>query len=694
MNDHSTGFCIDDYLPQEIVGATGAGVTTFATETDTVLQNIDAILKDYELTHFAQKLASYVEERFFEARRARQADGVDTEIDKAVNAYLSRYNPEDAEMVAQTADVYAPITNTKCRGLQNWIMDILANAEDKPWTLTPSPEPELPEWMQQEIVKRLEAEAMTNGVSSDMIEQVRAYKELAKKHATTIAAEKTKNMEDRIYDQMLKSDWRAQFRQFVDDLSYMPAAILHGPTVEMRTEMHWSNGRVVEQNVPTYVLRRVNPPDFYPSPGATSTQDAAYLCEVRPFTAEQLLGSMALFGVDQSAIRKLLAMNPDGYTLSENRPGAPRPSGITSTSGPARIYETIQYVGAVDGEVLLAHGMTDVDPQGVEEMDIWVCNGIVLRALRSPYPLKQRPYHSTAFLRQAGRFWGRALPSLIDTVQRMANAATRSIARDMAFSSGPIGEYDVERLVGETKIEQFNPYRLYAVKPDYTSGGANAIRFQRIASNSAALMGIYDRYVKEADDVSGIPAYVIGNPNVAGAGRTLGGLSLLMGNAAKGVKRVISDIDKDVIEPIVTMFYRLNLLYSPDDTIKADASVVARGASGLLQRELSQSRAAEVLPLLTQGMSFGLVEPMSIAKVMRDMLVSLGYDPDLVVDPDRQMQIMALMQQAGAPPSGTSTATAGPNSGLSQPVLPPAAPPAQLDGRSTPPADPSAAERL
>lgn len=690
MND--LGFDIEDFIAPD-----GAGVQEYKSATDDALTEIDSILKDYDMTAFAQKLASYIEDRFYEARNARKADGVDDEIDRATNAYNCRYNQEDAAMVAETSDIYAPLTNTKCRGLQNWIMDILANAEDKPWTLTPSPEPELPEWMLDEIVKRLEVEIEATGAQAgDIVEQARLYKQFAKKHATELATEKTKNMEDRVYDQMLKSDWRDQFRQFIDDLSYMPSAIMCGPTVEMRKELRWVNGRAVEEAAPTYVLRRVNPPDFYPAPGATTTQNAAYLCEVRPFTADQLMDSMALFGVDQSAVRKLLAQNPDGYTISETRPGETRPSGVMNTTSPARTYETIQYVGAVGGEILLQHGMTDVDPQGVEEMEVWVCNGIVLRALRSPYPMKRRPYHAASFLRRAGRFWGRALPTLLDPVQRIANGAVRGLVRDMAFSSGPIGEYDVERLVGETKIEDFNPYRLYAVKPDYTSGGSSAIRFQRIASNSSTFMSVYDRYLKEADDVSGIPAYVIGNPNVAGAGRTLGGLSLLMGNAAKGVKRVIADIDKDVIEPIVTLFYQLNLIYSDDDTIKADANVVARGASGLLQRELSQSRATEVLPMLVQGMQMGLVEPMSIAKVMRDILVSLGYDPDLVKDPQRQMQIAAAMQQfggqAGSQMSGPGTG--GPNSGASAPVLPPASPQVSLDARSTPAPDPSAAERI
>lgn len=677
------GFNISDYI-----GADGLGMQEAKSEAKDSLAAFDEIIKSYELSAMQQTLACYVEDRFEEARQARKADGVDDEMERSTNAYNNRYNPEDMEMVAETSDVYAPMTNTKCRGLQNWIMDILANAEDKPWTLSPTPDPELPPWMEEEIVKRLELEVMQHGVSPDIQDAAREYKELAKKHAKDIATERTRAMEDRIYDQMLKSDWRDQFRQFVDDISYMPAAVMHGPTVEMRTTLKWNGTTTVEKQEPTYVLRRVNPPDFYPAPGATTTQDAAFLCEVRPYSASQLMQSLNLFGVDQSAVRKLIALNPDGYTISETRPGEGRAPGVQHTTGPARTYETILYTGAVDGSVLIEHGFTDVDPQGVEEMELWVCNGLVLRALRNPYPLKRRPYNSACFLRRAGRFWGRTLPALLKDIQRIVNGSLRGLVRDMAYSSGPIGEYDIERMVAEDRVDEFSPFKLYAVKPDYTQGGASAIRFQRLPSNMQQFIYTYDRYMKEADDVSGIPAYVIGNPNVAGAGRTLGGLSLLMGNAAKGVKRVISDIDKDMIEPIIESFYNLNMVYSPDESIKADAKVIARGATGLLQRELSQSRAAEVLPLLLNGLQLGVVQPSSIATLMREILVSLGFDPGLVDDPEREQQIAMMLAAQGGQGMGITAQIPG----AAQPGLPPVSPNVSLDGRSALPPDPSALE--
>lgn len=679
-------FDIQDYLTPAAMGPNGAGIQRHKHETRSILAEVDHLIKQYEMTAIAHSLATYVEDRFQEARQHRANSGVDRAIERATNAYNFRYNPEDMEMVAETSDVYAPLTNTKCRGLRDWIVDILANAEDKPWTLDPTPEPELPPWMEEEIVKRLEMEIMQNGIPEDLVLQVQMMKELAAKHASAIAGEKTSNMERRIHDQMLKSSWRQAFADFVDDLSYMPAAVINGPTVEAKKKLEWRGGQATEVVVPTYTFRRVDPRNFYPAPGSADVASAPYVCEVRTYTAAQLLDNVGLFGVDEQAVKKLLTQNPDGYSLAFGPGTYSVPMG---TRGPARLYETIQYVGEVDGRILLEHGIEDAPAHGSASMDLWVCNGMVLRALRNPYPLERKAYHTATFMPNPGSIWGTTLPELIETPQRMANAAIRGLARDIAFTSGPIGEYDIERLVEKDSIDQISPYHLFAVKPDYTSGGAAAIRFQKLASSSPQLTATYERFMKDADDVSGIPAYVIGNPNVAGAGRTLGGLSLLMGNAAKGVKRVIAGIDKGVIEPAVTMLYELNLVYGDDDSIKSDASVVARGATGLLQRELTQARATEVLPLLTNGMQMGLVKPEAIATVMRQILELLGYDADLVEDPLRQMQIMQAIQ-GGMEGQGMPTPAAAPNSGSSAPVLPPAAPAATLDGRSALPPDPGA----
>jgi len=261
--------------------------------------------------------------------------------------------------------------------------------------------------------------------------------------------------------------------------------------------------------------------------------------------------------------------------------------------------------------------------------------------------------------------------------------------KNMALSSGPIGEYDVSRMAVEEDMTDVAPYRMFAVDADpLMPSNQPAIRFHNISSHSPELMDIYERFMKQADDVSGIPAYVLGNPQVAGAGRTLGGLSLLMGNAAKGIKKVIAHIDKDVVEPLVESYVHMNLLYNDDPTIKFDTEVVARGSSGLLQRELSQARSIEVLQMLTPYAQSGVAPKAGLQVVLRDVIRSLGYNADEIVDdPRREAQVEEFAQQAGLqqsqqPQPGSPDEAAPPEA---QPSLTPATPAPALDGRSMTP---------
>jgi hypothetical protein len=249
----------------------------------------------------------------------------------------------------------------------------------------------------------------------------------------------------------------------------------------------------------------------------------------------------------------------------------------------------------------------------------------------------------------------------------------------MSYSAGPIGEVDVDRLANEEDIEAITPYRLYNVTADkYSTTPSPAMRFQIVPSVADQLLRVYEYYAKMADDVSGVPAYVLGNPQVAGAGRTLGGLSLLMGNAAKGIKAIIANIDKYVIEPVVTSYWVMEMMFGSDPSAKGDSQVVARGASGLLQRELSQARAVEVLNMLTPYAQAGLVPPQGLQVVIRDVLRGLGYQADEIVpDPERRAQIAAATGQQPSLPGGAAPGTPVPNAQ-------PATPMPRLDGRSAP----------
>ena len=51
------------------------------------------------------------------------------------------------------SDIYANITNVKCRAATAWLCDaLLGDGNDKPWTISPSPVPELPPELEQDAV--------------------------------------------------------------------------------------------------------------------------------------------------------------------------------------------------------------------------------------------------------------------------------------------------------------------------------------------------------------------------------------------------------------------------------------------------------------------------------------------------------------------------------------------------------------
>lgn len=150
---------------------------------------------------------------------------------------------------------------------------------------------------------------------------------------------------------------------------------------------------------------------------------------------------------------------------------------------------------------------------------------------------------------------------------------------------------------------------------------------------------------------------------------------MLMGNAAKGIKNIIYHIDKDVIEPLVRAFYNMNLKYSDDASIKAEAYPVARGSSGILQRELSQARAAETLSLLTPYIQSGLVPPQAALLLLREICKTIGIPvDDLIPDPQRAAEVASTV-------------------GATQPSARPATAGTVLDGRSVPPVSPDMLER-
>lgn len=614
------------------------------------MANLFTGLQEYKQNSMTTELAKCVREMFVEAVNHRRGHGVEDNLTYSYHASVSRYTPEQESKISMAnTDIFMGITENKCRAFVSWVADILSNAEERPWTLKSTPIPDLPESIKGAIVDVLRQEVEANiGMDFDVEARIKELKQFAFKHAQNRADEAAMLHERKIHDQMESGNWRDAFDGFLVDLAWAPTAFIKAPVFKYEKKLNWRDGTMYETWNKTIAVERVDPRNVYPSPDSTTTQDGRYIFELKRMHAHQLKESAALPGFISSAIEFIIADKTGGYTdwvAAACSTSAPEKKlGVFENENKSPKYDVAIFYGRLPGTLLINFGLP-VDPTYFYEAEVWLVGDTVIRAILNPHPLGKRPIEGCSFAPDPNNFWGRGIPLILKDIQRVCNAAARALVVNMGFSSGPIAEYDYDRLVNEDNVEQLTPYRVYSVESDASGGGHSAIRFNKIPSYASEFQAVYDRFSREADDISGIPAYVIGSPQVAGAGRTLGGLALLMGNAAKGIKRNLSVIDKRIIEPIVEKYYVLNMLYDDDASIKADAQIVARGSAGLLQRELSQARTVEVLSVLTPFISAGFIERDGALTLLRNVVNGLGYDADTVIpDVERANNIIQALQ--------------------------------------------------
>src|SRR5690606_6530338 len=91
------------------------------------------------------------------ARDHKERTGISARLVRNLRAKLCQYAPEDAEMVAGV-DVYVGLAALKQRAAESWLIDIIINNIEKPWTLSATPEPDLPERLKLKVVDTLLAE--------------------------------------------------------------------------------------------------------------------------------------------------------------------------------------------------------------------------------------------------------------------------------------------------------------------------------------------------------------------------------------------------------------------------------------------------------------------------------------------------------------------------------------------------------
>jgi hypothetical protein len=277
-----------------------------------------------------------------------------------------------------------------------------------------------------------------------------------------------------------------------------------------------------------------------------------------------------------------------------------------------------------------------------------------------------RPYEIAQWNEVPNSFWGTALPEQMRDVQVLCNASARSLANNMGIASGPQAEVQVDRLPDGEDVTAMFPWKIWQTTSDRTGGGQPAVRFFQPEMRAQELMAVYQYFSKQADEVTGIPAYLYSGATGGGAGRTASGLSMLMDNAAKGIKNAIASIDV-VVSAMVSRLYMHNMMYDPDNSIKGDFSITCKGALGLVQKEQLNQARAQFLQMTANPVDMQIIGIGGRAYLLREVADNLQMDTNrLVPTPEmleykaeKQAQFNAAVQQM--PGQGTPAAPAAPS---------------------------------
>lgn len=616
-------------------------------------------------------LSSHVRKHWEQAKTAKL--DVEREMVNAMRAKRGQYSPEMlAQLNSQGSSlIYMMLFATKARQAKALLGDVLLGSkDDKPWTLTPTPDPQIPPEVTQAILSaamEVVAQAEMSGVPMSQ-EEVRQGLRDVKDQITAAIVEEARiraaRAEVKVEDMLAEGGFIDALDQFLDDLPVYKTAFIKGPVIRKCGELKWtpqadgtSMPEVTEVMKPHY--ERVDPLNIYPSSWSRTVQDG-YLIERHRLSPGSVSDLIGVEGYNEDAIKQVLDAYGAGglhewLQVDSDRALAEQRS-RTNLQSDSDLIDALQYWGEVPGKLLVEWGMDEEevpDQSKVYNVELWLIGSWVIKAALNVDPLHRRPYFGGSYEMLPGAFWGNSVYDTMRDCEDMCNAAARSLANNMGISSGPQVWVNTDRLPSGENITTLYPWKIWQTTSDPMGGTQAPIGFFQPTSNAQELMAVFDKFSTLADEVTGIPRYMAGIGGGAGeAGRTASGMSMMIGNANKTIKKTVQAIDFKVIGPAVESAYEFQMRYSADPDIKGDLNVVARGASSLVAKDAAAVRRSEFLQATMNPVDMQIIGPEGRAEILREAAKNLDMNTDRIVPPSSviklKMKMAAMAQQQAA----------------------------------------------
>jgi hypothetical protein len=629
-------------------------------------------------------LVSHITTVFENNRRAKEESGIEDDIIDSQKAFNGEYSAEDIERIkrAKGSEIFMNLTATKSRAAKSWIADILKPSQGDPWSIEPTPVEDLPEDIRSILTKSLEKEfatlvaaqqqakpqGQTGGASPteaaqetirEINQRKRDIQNAVQEEIFREAKFQLQRMERRIKDQLVEGDWDQALSDFLDDFVVYPTAFLKGPVVQNRKKLMWKNGAVEEVLGYKFSNIRVSPFDIYPSPSAKGINDGN-LCEHMRFDLAQVEAMKGVEGFHDDMLDEVIEDYEMGirgswydFSVEQDKNDLEQRGRFSETMmdeihaihfwGNTRVKNIRDW--KLDNKI---EELDKQDDNDIVQIEAILIGNRVVKCVINDDPLQRRPYFKASFMNIPGSFWGKSLPKLMESVQRMCNAVARALANNLGIASGPQIEIYVDRLADNGAIDDITPFKIWQLRSDPTGSGGRAIQFWQPQSNAESLLKVYNVFEEKADDITGIPKYAYGNERTGGAAQTAQGLALLLESTSKIIKDCIRNIDEGLIKPRIMYQFHYNMLnMGRDFNYTGDINVVTVGSGTLTIKGAEATKRNEFLMATSNPIDIEVMDVTGRAAILRRMADDLGLPNVIPTDFElkQQMKKKQIAQQ-------------------------------------------------
>ena len=485
------------------------------------------------------------------------------------------------------------------------------------------------------------------------------------------AQKAARRMEKLIHDQIEESNGSSELRSALFECALFGTGIIKGPFNFNKTLNRWNEDedgervfRPLDVRVPR--IEFVSIWDFFPDPVATTMDESEFVFHRHKLNRTQLrsLGKMPYF--DKDAIRQCLTMGPNYVEEDYEHELRDEESKGEYSVGQ---FEVLEYWGVMDAEYGREVGMDipeEVDDLAEVQINAWICNGQLLRAVINPFTPFRVPYQAFPYEKNPYSFFGIGVAENMDDSQQIMNGHARMAIDNLALSGSLVFDVDETALVGGQSMEIY-PGKVFKRQAGVAGQAIVGLKFPNTSTEN---MMMFDKFRQLADEQTGIPSYSHGQTGVQSMTRTASGMSMLLGAASLNIKTVIKNLDDFLLKPLGESYFQWNMQFLEKRLgIKGDLEIKATGTNSLMQKEVRSQR----LTTFLQSVQNPAVAPfVKMNKLISELAYSLDLNPDELLNDPEEAAIMAQIigmqngQITGAetPPTGEQQGGMGSPQGI------------------------------